>query len=232
MKAKILSVSVQSDFRRFADALVIEYLIRRCSEAPKARNALDRYREQTVPRMIDHQEFKTLRDKFIDVAKSPHESVPFTEEEAQTVIDSVASSDESRVRSRRTTSGYGPVRRLASWGSAAVSAVTSVLSSSRSSSDPPKVSRSSFGRDDVGFLRALEQYNSQPASSDVVQAIKTAAAHWIESRIWDTSDDLAGTIQRALESFSAQEIFRLYCAEESSALMKDLSQALIPYPSQ
>ncbi|KAG9042498.1 hypothetical protein FS837_010773 [Tulasnella sp. UAMH 9824] len=251
VKAKILSVSVQRDFRRFADALTVEYLIRRCSEAPKARIALDRYREQSVPRMIDHQEFKTLRDKFIDAAKSPHESIPITEEEAQTVTDSVASPDESPVRPRqKATSRYGTVKRLVSWGSSAASvvtsaastvtsaassaasAMTSVLSSSRSSPDRPKSTRSSFGRDDVGFLHALEQYNSQPVSSEVVQAIKAAAAHWIESRIWDTSDDLAGTIQRVLESLSAQETLRVYCEEQSSALMKDLRQALIPYPSQ
>lgn len=169
-----------------------------------------------------------------------HSSGSITEEEAQTRIDSIASSSDSRARSRRTNSGGSGylakavtvVASAASAATSAASSVTSIFSSSRPAPDRPKFSRSAFGRDDVGFLRALEQYNSQDRYRDVVQVIKNAATHWIETRIWETSEDFARTIQLALESSATEEALQCYCEEEFSLLMRDLRQALIPHPAK
>ncbi|KAG8915779.1 hypothetical protein FRC00_014366 [Tulasnella sp. 408] len=212
----------------------LEYLTRLSTGVPKARTALDNYREQEVPAIIDSQEYKNLKKKFIDVAETLYNSVSITEEEAQTHIDSIAS---SRARSRRTNSegsGYfaKAVTAMTSAASVATSSVTSMFGSSRPGPERPKFSRSSFGRDDVGFLRALEQYNSQDRYKDAVQVIKNAATHWIETRVWETAEDFARTIQLALESSATEEAFKCYCEEEFSILMGDLRQALIPHPAK
>ncbi|KIO18759.1 hypothetical protein M407DRAFT_31571 [Tulasnella calospora MUT 4182] len=189
----------------------LEYLTQLSVGVPKARTALERYCGQETPTKINSHEYNSLKDRFIDVAEVLHGFVPITEE-AQSLIDSIVSPDESRARSRRTN--------------------THVFGSGRPTSDRPRFARSSLGQDDVGFLRALEQYGSQSAYRDVVQAIKNAATHRIESLIWETSNEAAGALQNLLESFSTQEALKSYCEEEFCTVMGDLCRALVPYPSK
>ncbi|KAG9039494.1 hypothetical protein FS837_000975, partial [Tulasnella sp. UAMH 9824] len=211
----------------------LEYLTRLCAGVPKARTALERYRGQRVPTIVDSREYKSLKDRFIDVTEVLR-GEDLTEE-AQSLIDSIASPDKSPALSRRAnTSGYEPYKWMFSYKARilAASSITAGINSSRPGSGRPRSVRSSLERDDVEFLRALEEYESRPAFRDVVRTIKNAAIHWIESRIWDTSDDIAGTLQNLLESFSTEEAFKLYCDEEFNTVMVELRRALIPYISK
>lgn len=187
---------------------------------------------QEVPTVVDSREYKSLKARFIDVAEALH-GLDLTEE-TQSLIDSIASPDKSPALSRRTnTSGYGSNRWM--FPKAIILATSSAapaFSSSRLGSGRPRSVRSSFGEDDVEFLRALEQYEYKTAYRDVLRTIKNAATHWIESCIWETSDDIAGTLQNLLESFSTQDAFKSYCNEEFNAVMGELRRVLVPHPSQ
>ncbi|KAG8986760.1 hypothetical protein FRB90_003803, partial [Tulasnella sp. 427] len=213
------------------------YLIQLTAGVPKASAALERRINKEVPFMIDSEEFKSLREKFIDVAKALHESTTITEEEAQNLVDSITARSRDG-HGRASTNDGGYLARFAGATLSFVSSATSIVmrrGGPGTTNNQSRFSRSSsFGRDDVEFLRALdsERYKSQPAYEDAVRVIKGAATVWVERQRQATSDDLFNSLKNHLEAFETQKLLVAYSEEEFLVFLVELRQLLTPQSSQ
>ncbi|KAG8962042.1 hypothetical protein FRC05_005629 [Tulasnella sp. 425] len=202
----------------------LDYLHKISSSDTKTRNVLTKYQCQLVPVTIDSPNFKKLKGSFIEVQTSIEESAPSDPDEERARIESIISSDSSIIKRRSggTKGGGWLPANLASWFSR----------SSSSKPDKRKSSRPTFGRDDKEFLTQLENYTSRPLYVPIVEKIKAAAQNWIEDRIIETTDDVAGSMRKLLEIAVVDQEFQSYRANQFARCLADIRGILAPDPSQ
>lgn len=221
---KSLGSLFQISLRRLTDSPREDYLHRVSPSNTKTRNVLTKYQSQPVPVKIDSPYFKRLQGRFIEVQTGIEESAPIDPDEERARVESIISSDSSVIKRRSGGTKGGGWIPVMSW--------SWLTRSGSSNPNKRKSSRPTFGRDDKEFLAQLENYTSRPLYVPIFETIKAAAQNWIEDRIVETTDEVAGSMRKLLEVAMVNQEFQTYRTDQFARCLVDIRGILAPDPSQ
>lgn len=139
-----------------------------------------------------------MKERFIDTQQILETDPLISEKRKRDLINEIR----SPVELKKSSSPRDWLSKLGN----AVGGAASLVWGKGATTDRPKSSRSSFGRNDVEFLATVETFNNFQDYIPVVQTIQDAARTWLEHLITQTTEDLARTIQNKLEAFARKRV--------------------------